>query len=213
MKKEKGFTILEVMIAAMLLAIGVVALVASLMTSYGTVSLSQDLSIAARAATVALEHLKGRKDYSQLYNDFYNYQEAYSSSLVGPFAVLADGSIDWVTDRVNPATISTRDIKVVGYGWFNFVTNETTYLTSEWGTSTAYNTTVSDGSNGGIDLDGNGFATNSSITVGRTEGSTGFGKYVILPVKVTIRIANRKGGPNEIEVIRRTWIINSYEKQ
>ncbi|RME84049.1 MAG: type II secretion system protein [Planctomycetota bacterium] len=194
---KKGFTIVEAIIAATLLTVGIVALVATLVSSYSTASLSLDLSLANRVAISALEHLKSW-NYETVYTSFQSYNSPTSA-----FKILEDGSIDW-SAAINGNSLPAD---AVGYGYFTFVTQEYNYPATEWGTDTSFNPPTG----GQIDLDGNGAIwTTSSITVGRTEGTTASeGYFVILPVKVTIVIVNRETPGNSITVERKTWIYNN----
>jgi type II secretory pathway pseudopilin PulG len=213
-KRRTGLTLIEIMIAASLLAIGIVGLVAALYTSTATISVSQELSLGNRAATLSLEAMRGQKDFYNLYNNYKNYKYT-NDTTAGPFFINSDGSIQWSTGGNTP---SSPPSTAIGFGYFEFVTNENGgYSTKEWGTATSWATGAStdsdgDGSVDGFDLDGNGFATNVAVTLGRTsETNTSFGYYVVLPVKVVIKIYLDKQTNNRLEVIRRAWLVNNYE--
>lgn len=215
--KKFGHTLLEVVISMTLLVVGVMALVLTLGTSQNTVFTAQKIADANRAATIVLETLRGDKHFETLYTRYSGFNFT-NLTTAGPFFVMEDGRINW-----NPvaSTPNNPPAGAVGYGWMNFVVKENGgYSTVEWGTETAWTTGATndadgDGVKDGIDLDGDGNANRvANMTSGRTQ-ATALGTwnlYTILPVKITIRIFQTAGSSTFIEVIKRGWITNSYEK-
>jgi type II secretory pathway pseudopilin PulG len=199
MKKNKNsaFTLVEIMIAGALLAIGAVALVASLISSTNVVVDSQALSVGNRAAALVLENLRGQKNYNFLYNNFKNV------TATSAFFINSDSSINWAT--ANPSSPPSGSL---GYGYLEFVTRENGYTVADWGTATAFNTSAG----GCIDLDGDGATSSNTFVLGRTsETSATPGYYCILPVKVVIRVYRNVAKTEYVEIIRKTWLVNNYE--
>lgn len=213
-KFQTGLTLLEIMIAAALLTVGVMALLISLASSTSSVSLTKNLSEANKAASLAIETLKSYKDYENLYNQYKGYTNTGAANK-GPFFVMEGGKIDW-DNSTNTPTNPTAG--AIGYGWFEFITNEGIYKSIEWGTGTVWSTggpgdIDGDGVSDGVDLDGDGLADNTSVILGRDRNSPPpppYGRYNILPVKVTVRIYTQ--GKDELELVRRVLVLNNYEK-
>ncbi|RME84541.1 MAG: type II secretion system protein [Planctomycetota bacterium] len=209
---NKGFTMLESMIAIIFLSVGIMALLAALSQTSNLAFLAQDREVGSRAASIALEYLRGYKDWQNLYLNFKDYQQNYVSPTQGPFPVLKDGSIPW-GQHIDPANPPAKinGLDVVGYGWLEFVTNEQGYDPAIWGTETALNN-----ASWNFDLDGDGVASAANITVGRTAGTTAAsGYYITLPVRIVVRIYNRlRPGEtgNEVEIESKTFLMNNYEK-
>lgn len=177
---QKGETLVETMLAAVVLAIGMMALLLSLFSSQKMVSTSQEYSQALEIARGALERLRAEEDFGRLYQ---NYRVFDDSGVNHRFYILSDQSIDWSRPSKVPSG-------AIGYGYFSFVVNEHKYSSAIWGTDTAFRT---DGRifPGKFDLDGDGDVEDKDIILGRTSETPVDqidGYYVTLPVRVIVCI-------------------------
>ena len=202
-KNTRGNSLIESLFAAILLTFGLVTMVYSLQTSYSLVRLSKYHAMSNRVAKSVIHTLKSHKDFEKLFD---NYKIFDDQGVDHRFYIMENGSIDWS----RPLSIPKG---AIGEGFLSFVTNEHQYPASEWGTDTAFSTNGSIVP-GQIDLDGDLDAEDKAIVIGRTLG-TPLGQldgyYVILPVKVTIRIYGGGGNGSDLSTERRGWITNNFD--
>lgn len=198
---QRGINLVETMLIASFLTVGVMSLVMAFYSSVDLMNTSKNYALGVRAADMVMETLKSEKRFDLLYQNYKIFDNA------GPthrFYILEDKSIDWSRPDKAP-----KD--ALGEGYLNFVINETKYNALDWGTDTAFST-GGQVCPGQIDLDGNRKIEDRDLIVGRTsetswKGNQG-GYYIILPVKVTLRIyGGSKGGDTLIE--RKFWLLNS----
>lgn len=200
---KRGNSLLESLFAGVLLSVGLVSLVYSLQTSYNLVQVSRNQTQALNMAHSVISTLKAHKRYDTLYEDFSVYDD---QGVDRRFYVLEDGTLDWSQPMSIPE-------KAVAEGYLTFVINEYQYPASEWGTDTAF-TTNGVVQPGKIDLDGDFAVEDKDITVGRTLGTPleqRNGYYVVLPVKVTVRMYRGGAGGSDLIVTRRGWVTNNLE--
>ena len=211
---KEALTLVEIMIVAVLFAVGILSLFVALGGSLDLYNATQVQFIGSRAAEAVLEELRGYKKFDTLYQDFSVYNgngtlydtgdNPINDSPQNFFYIMADGSIDWSRPTTRPAG-------AVGFGWFDFVVQENRYDEAVWGTETAFNPS----SPGTIDLNGDG-DTNDTVLVGRTSGSPISGNYYhFLPVVVHIRILPREGqwDLSQLTPMEQTlWLTNNGEQ-
>lgn len=205
--KNTGMTLLEVMISATLLVVGVLALLMSLSSASSTTRVADTLNQAMRAAEMAIERMKSdavdsssaTTNYEKLYSQYKNYDSSH------PFYILSDGTLDFGAFPTPPAA---QPAKAIGKGYLEFTTVETNYPTAEWGTGAAFASQANS-----IDLDGNNAVGATPIITGRTQGTAEgtYGYYVILPVRVNIVIFNGDPSGGDFNFVRRVWIMNNFE--
>ena len=84
--RQEGFTLLEVMIAIVVLTIGLVAILASFAMAVGTTGLVQQDEIARQKATEAFESIFTARATNQITYDWFQSGVWFTTSSVGPMA-------------------------------------------------------------------------------------------------------------------------------
>ncbi|RME05222.1 MAG: prepilin-type N-terminal cleavage/methylation domain-containing protein [Planctomycetota bacterium] len=193
-KGKDGFSLIEILIAAAILAAGLVAFLAAIADSSTFVSKTSNRTLALQALETALEHLRAKADtdFGNLYQDFSQWNPN------NPFTVEQNANVVFMTPDAYVAAFPSRE-PPLGQGYFEFVTNETTdvYMGTDLPFEERFGTAIAFNSQGGtpnpppylVDITGDGAVTANAVIWGRTVDSPTSGDYFIfMPVYITIEV-------------------------